>query len=39
MKTNSFILLKKQKEKSFQEFEKGNYKDFLYFAIQFFTMN
>lgn len=32
MKTNSFILLKKQKEKSFEEFEKGNYKDFLIYC-------
>ena len=36
MKSNSFILLKKQKEKSFQEFEKGIYKDFFIFCNPIF---
>lgn len=36
MKLNSFILLKKQKEKSFQEFEKGNYKDFFIYCNPIF---
>ena len=36
MKTNSFILLKKQKEKFFEEFEKGNYKDFFIYCNPIF---
>lgn len=36
MKTNCFILLKKQKEKSFEEFEKGKYKDFFIYCNPIF---
>lgn len=36
MKSNSFILLKKQKEESLKEFEKGEYKDFFIYCNPIF---